>query len=536
MRHFGRQGTSEPDIRAIIISPTRELAEQIAVEAKKVTRSTGVIVQTAVGGSQKSLGLRRILNAGCHILVGTPGRLNDILSDPYSRVRAPNLSAFALDEADRLLDQGFAPEIQSIQDLLPSRKDVDRQTLLFSATVPQEVMHIVRKTMKHDFKFVRTVREGEQPTHLKVPQRLVRIGGFENQLPALVELCQRELQQPDAKTPFKAIVYFGATADVSLASGLMQRLQPRIDPTIPHSTLLVEMHARLDQRQRTRAAESFRNAKSAIMLSSDVTARGMDFPNVTHVIQVGLPPNEEQYVHRIGRTARGDKAGEGWLFVTDMEATEVRRRLRHMPLVKDTSLKTAQVDMKEEAQLPEEIAKILTKVAECTRRVPDALKAKAYLASLGIYSWVTNKQDLIDNMNNRSRYGWGMDTPPAVAAGLAAKLRLARVQGINIGSNSFSSDDAEGFRSGGRTEYGSRGFDREGGSGFGRRAGFGSRNFDRDGRSGSSEHAGYGSRGSHREGGFKSSGRDSHRSRSFDRSGGRNRQDHPRGTYKQEYR
>ena len=514
-----------------------------------------MIVQTAVGGTNKGLGLRKIKYEGCHILVGTPGRLNDLLSDPYSQVRAPNLSALALDEADRVLDQGFAPEIQNIQNLLPKRKDVDRQTLLFSATVPREVMQMVQKTMKRDYKFVRTVPEGEQQTHLKVPQRLVHVGGFENQLPALVELCHRELNQTDTKSPFKAIVYYSATADVSLASALMRMLQSRNDPTIPYTTTLVEMHARLDQRQRTRAAETFRNAKSAIMLSSDVTARGMDFPNVTHVIQIGLPPNEEQYVHRIGRTARGDKAGEGWLFVTDLEAREVRRKLSHMPLVKDTSLQTAQVDMKQEAQLPEPTAKILTKVAECTRMVPYELKAKSYMASLGIYAWVPRKQDLIDAMNNRSLYGWGMETPPAVGATLAAKLGLSKVQGINIGRARYSSDDSEdsrlvgdpgygsrGYNRGGgsgfgrRAEYGSRPYDREGGSGFGRRAEYGSRPYDREGGSRFGGRASHDDRGRDREGGFGSGGRDGSTSRSFDRSRGRDSQGFSQGTYQQPYR
>ncbi|KAJ8606152.1 hypothetical protein MRB53_041159 [Persea americana] len=102
----GPRATAD-DIRAIVISPTRELAEQIAVEAKRVVQGTGIIVQAAVGGTQKAQGLRAIQREGCHVLVGTPGRLQDILTDEYSRVEAPDLSALVLDEADRLLDQGF---------------------------------------------------------------------------------------------------------------------------------------------------------------------------------------------------------------------------------------------------------------------------------------------------------------------------------------------------------------------------------------------------------------------------------------------
>ena len=428
-----------------------------------MVRNTGILVQTAVGGTLKKQGLQRIRYSGCHVLIGTPGRLNDILSDPYSQVRAPNLSALVLDEADRLLDQGFAPEIQSIQDLLPNRRDVDRQTLLFSATIPREVLQVVRKTMKPDYKFIRTVKEGEQQTHMKVPQKVVRLNGFENQVPALVELCLGELQNPTRESPFKAIVFFNATADVCLTAAVLRQLQPRTQPTIPHSTLIIEMHARLGQNQRTRAAESFRNAKSAIMLSSDVTARGMDFPNVTHVIQIGLPTNEEQYVHRIGRTARGDKAGEGWLLVTSMEAAEARRKLSHMPLVQDTSLKTAQIDMAEEGQLPEVTARILTNVTQCTSVVPRELKVNSYMASLGIYSWFPNKQILIDALNARSRYGWSMDAPPPVKIGLAKKLGLSRVSGLVTARSSreeSSIDDHGGFQDERPGVYSSRGFDR----------------------------------------------------------------------------
>ena len=211
------------DIRAIIISPTRELAEQIAREAEKVTKNTGVVVQAAVGGNSKQAGLQKIRREGCHVLVGTPGRLNDLLSDPYSNVRAPNLSALVLDEADRLLDDGFAPEIRAIQNLLPQRHDTDRQTLLFSATVPREIMSIVRSTMKPNFKFVRTVQEGEQPTHEKVPQKLVFVRGMENFLPALVELCKRETAREDLD--FKALVYFNATAEVTLADATLRNLR-----------------------------------------------------------------------------------------------------------------------------------------------------------------------------------------------------------------------------------------------------------------------------------------------------------------------
>lgn len=468
---------SPPDIRAIIISPTRELAEQIAVEARKVTQGTGVIVQTAVGGTQKREGLRRIREQGCHILVGTPGRLEDLLSDPYSKVSAPNLSAFVLDEADRLLDQGFSQAIEDIQKHLPSRSDKDRQTLLFSATVPAEVMHMVRRTMKPDFKFVRTVQQGEQETHEKVPQKVSFTRGFDNVMPALVELC-KQAQQNLQGQPFKAIIYFGATAEVALAASTFARLRARgsdavlgRNPFYPAS--IIEMHGRLSQEQRTRAADAFRRSKSGILVSSDVTARGMDFPNVTHVIQVGIPQTREAYVHRIGRTARGDKGGEGWLLLTDLEKSEAKHRLRDLPLTLDTTLETAQIDMSQDAQLSASAAETLTQTIDASKLVDPALKEGAYLAALGQYNWSSAKQRMIESLNARAKYCWAMDTPPSISRRLASKLGYLGVEGVEIGSSRNYENDEDSFsRHGGHTsnnnsQHSSRG--RTGGRLFGDR-------------------------------------------------------------------
>ena len=453
-----RESTAATDIRAIIISPTRELAEQIALEAGKLVSKTNIIVQTAVGGSQKSFHLNKMRKEGCHILVGTPGRLNDLLSDPYSRVRAPNLSAFVLDEADRLLDQGFAPEIADIQRLLPNRKEVDRQTLLFSATVPREVMDIVRRTTKPDFKFVRTVQEGESQTHDRVPQKLVYVKGFENLLPSLLELCQREIKA--GIKPFKAIAYFNATAEATLAASTFRNLPGGRDGPLSDSKI-IEIHGKLTQGQRTNAADQFKRARSAILFSSDVTARGMDFPNVTHVIQIGIPVSRDTYVHRIGRTARADKEGEGWLFATPIERIEIRHRLKLLPLNIDTSIESAKVDMTQDAELPESIALNLTQIMQASSRVPTHEKSAAYMASLGIFQWLHDKQSLIDAMNGRAKYQWAMDLPPPVSHGIVQKLGLSRVMGLNIGSNteprSVGRPTEQGFGRSGNDRHGAGG-------------------------------------------------------------------------------
>lgn len=504
----------QPDIRAIIISPTRELAEQIAVEAKKLVAHTQLKVQTAVGGTQKSMHLRQLQYEGCHILVGTPGRLQDVLSDPHSGVDAPNLDAFVLDEADRLLDQGFAPEIQKIHDeCLPSKAVKDRQTLMFSATMPAEVIQTVKRLMKRDFKFVKTVSEGDAQTHEKIPQKAVNLVGMQNMLPALVELIQREVEvgKKNGK-PFKAIVFFNANAEVLLWYEMFQDLVGRSVQTEDsplRGLKTVQMHARLTQSARTRNSDYFRRTQSGIMFSSDVSARGMDFPNVTHVIQVGLATNRENYIHRIGRTGRGDKTGEAWLFTTPVDSQEAAYRLKGLPIERDTSLQSAKVDMTQDGQVPASVARILTASLAAAKASSAKVRGDAYRGLIGTFGWA-RKPTLIAELNNMAKYLWGMDRPPAIAPGLAQKLGLMRVSGVNVGSvdpaelEETRSQFSDSNRGGGRG-----GFDRGGGRG----------GFDRGGNRGGFDRAGGRGgfdRGGGREGFNRGGGRGG-----FDRGGGR---------------
>ncbi|KAI9674227.1 MAG: hypothetical protein M1817_002045 [Caeruleum heppii] len=457
-----RRRVKATDIRAIIISPTRELAEQIAAEARRVTEGLGVVVQIAVGGTAKRSALTEMQRRGCHLLVATPGRLKDILSDPRSGVDAPDLQNLVLDEADRLLDQGFSQDLLEIMGMLPDKTASKRQTLMFSATVPQEVMQMVRQTMQPTFHFLRTVEEGETPTLERVPQKLVAVRGWENMLPTLLELCSRQMAASHDDMPFKAIVYLNATANVGLAASTFRNLRPagagHFGNKHPlHPTEIIEMHARLSQAQRTRNSEQFRNATNAILFSSDVTARGMDFPNVTHVIQLGAPPERESYVHRIGRTARGNKDGEGWLFASEVEMSETRKRLKGLPLRPDTSLGCAGLDMSQPANVPDHVAENLTAVGEASKLVSSEDKSKAFLAYLGSYGFLDRRQ-LLESLNRLSQYGWGMSSPPSIPPMLVRKLgltRLAQEGLLTVGEARSASSRSDGPRGGGRPGFGS---------------------------------------------------------------------------------
>ncbi|KAL4880994.1 P-loop containing nucleoside triphosphate hydrolase protein [Aspergillus karnatakaensis] len=499
------------DIRTIIISPTRELAEQIAVEARRVAAGSGLIIQTAVGGTQKRQKLEEIRRQGCHILVATPGRLRDILSDEYSGIRAPKLSSFVLDEADRLLDEGFAPELMEIQQLLPDPATVDRQTLMFSATLAPEVKTMVRRTMKPEFSFVKCVDDNEVPTHLSVPQKVVPLNGLENMIPALLELSKQNLNAP---RPFKAIVYLNATKHVNTVYEIFDRLLTNPEDRRSGHPLgrmfRGEIHSRLTQAARTRVASVFRKCTSGILFSSDVTARGMDFPDVTHVIQVGVPRSREDYIHRLGRTARAGRTGEGWVFLHPQEIPTFRRMVRDIPMDKDeTSLSTASFDMARNKVDPkaqdftalDETSQTLVQVDAAAAQVPFSLKEEAVVAHMAtIMSSFKDKRDLQDAVKDLCVHGYNLPGLPSLSRGMASNLGFSRDNGFNVRSgggggprnNSFggrnfggrnasgrSFDDRYGGRDsrGGNNSYGrnNRDFGRSGGSGYGDRGHAGQR-------------------------------------------------------------
>ena len=423
-----RQSKATIDIQSLIISPTRELAEQIAKEAQRMVKDTGIKVGLSVGGTGRSGALRDMERFGCHIMVGTPGRLNDLLSDKYTKVKAPRLNSFVLDEADRLLDDGFGPAIEEIYRYLPGKLEVDRQTLMFSATMGPEVRGMVRKFMKEDFRTVQTIAQGETQTHENVPQHVIVTHGLENQMPALLELAKRESNESQA---FKAIVFFNTAATATLAMQIWSRSSLAEKTDIPG----LVMHARLTQGTRTRTSDKFRKSTRAIMFASDVAARGMDFPNVTHVIQIGVPKDRDTYIHRIGRTGRAGKEGQGWLFLSPWDKSHYSSKLRNLPIKQNNSIETAKVDMSEALSIPQATAEILSDSIQAAKNVEYTYKSSAFLSLLS-EGTSTDKSTLINALNRLSIYGWGLDPPPAVSRALAAKTGFSRVVEMNIGNDS----------------------------------------------------------------------------------------------------
>ncbi|KAF5682262.1 putative dead-box precursor CYT-19 [Fusarium denticulatum] len=444
-----RRKARSDDIRGIILSPTRELAEQIAVEARRLVSHTGLVVQCAVGGTDKRSMLHQTRRHGCHLLVATPGRLNDLLQDTSSGIDAPNLAALVLDEADRMLDVGFERELNEIIKCLPKPEEKVRQTMLVSATIPDSVIRLARNMVRaNDFEFVQTIPENESLTHDKVPQHIVPVSSWSQVFPTLFELLEREaatIKETPGAMPLKAIVYFNTTALVELAGELFyqQRQNAKNDRGFAPYFASYVMQSKLNQQQRQKAADRFREARSGVLLSSDVTARGMDFPNVTHVIQIDTPRERESYIHRLGRTGRQNKEGQGWLIIPNSSVRNARKMLQGLPIQQNSSLSSAETDVAGGETTPHH-----EKTKALFGTLPRSLLATAYMSMFGM---ANNKQEIAEEVNEWTRLGWGWEKPPSVSHMWAQKLGLANTPGMQISDGSQRFGDRSGGRFGDRS-------------------------------------------------------------------------------------
>jgi ATP-dependent RNA helicase MSS116 len=322
MAAMSNRSKNRSDICCLVISPTRELASQIGAETEKLLSFHKKEIQkvvVCVGGTNKNKDVRSLAGT-TPIVVATPGRLLDHLQNGGLAERMARLDSLILDEADQLLDMGFRPDIERILRLLqPSRQT--RQTLLFSATIPDSVSEIANIALRKGYNFVDTVGQESEQTHKHVQQQ-VMITPQELQIQALANILERETNNK----PYKIMVFF-TTARLT---GFMAELFNSVSSQTGYDVL--EIHSRKSQKQREKASDKFRKQKNAIMFSSDVTARGMDYPDVTFVLQIGLT-DRSQYIHRLGRTARAGKDGKGGLLLTDYEEFHmVKKELNDMPL------------------------------------------------------------------------------------------------------------------------------------------------------------------------------------------------------------
>jgi ATP-dependent RNA helicase MSS116, mitochondrial len=222
---------------------------------------------------------------------------------------------------------GFRPDIDAIVDFFP--KIPMRQTFLFSATVSPAIRQIAREVLHKDHVFIDVVPKDDSPVHAHIPQHFTVVPDTREQLPYLFRLIAHDqLANPGSS---KIMVFLNTTKQTQLFTTLLRELSKT---TLPARTRIYEIHSKRSQFQRTAASDAFRRDHSgaAVLVTSDVSARGIDYPGVTRVIQVGIPASTEQYIHRIGRTGRAGKGGRADLILLPFEQNFVRYQLSDLPI------------------------------------------------------------------------------------------------------------------------------------------------------------------------------------------------------------
>jgi ATP-dependent RNA helicase DDX3X len=281
--NFGRQRKAYPT--SLILAPTRELVSQIFDESRKFAYRSWVRPCVVYGGADIGSQLRQI-ERGCDLLVATPGRLVDLIE--RGRISLVNIKYLVLDEADRMLDMGFEPQIRRIvegEDMPPVQA---RQTLMFSATFPRDIQMLARDFLK-EYIFLSVGRVGS--TSENITQKVEYV------------------EDPDKRSVLLDILHTHG-AGLTLIFVETKRMADSLsDFLINQGFPATSIHGDRTQREREKALEMFRNGRCPILVATAVAARGLDIPNVTHVVNYDLPTDIDDYVHRIGRTGRAGNTG-----------------------------------------------------------------------------------------------------------------------------------------------------------------------------------------------------------------------------------
>ncbi|MFC2770166.1 MAG: DEAD/DEAH box helicase [Streptococcus gordonii] len=283
--------TDNPAVQALVIAPTRELAVQSQEELFRFGRSKGVKVRSVYGGSSIEKQIKA-LKSGAHIVVGTPGRLLDLIK--RKALKLNQIETLILDEADEMLNMGFLEDIESIISRVPE----ERQTLLFSATMPDAIKRIGVKFMK-------------EPEHVKIAAKELT-----TELVDQYYIRVKENEKFDTMTRLMDV----EQPELSIVFGRTKRRVDELTRGLKIRGFRAEgIHGDLDQGKRLRVLRDFKNGNLDVLVATDVAARGLDISGVTHVYNYDIPQDPESYVHRIGRTGRAGKSGQSITFVAPNE-------------------------------------------------------------------------------------------------------------------------------------------------------------------------------------------------------------------------
>ncbi|KAG2501074.1 hypothetical protein HYH03_000893 [Edaphochlamys debaryana] len=410
-------------VSVLVLSPTRELARQIQTEAHKLlTFQPQLHSMVVYGGVDVKKNIRAIKARMPDILVATPGRCWDLLTqthDPSVNSLLDSTRVLVLDEADNLLDMGFRPQITKILNRLPP--PAQRQTYLFSATFPTDVKSLANVALKREHKHVDAVGE-DVATHSHVEASSLVVPPAQLQVQLLGLLAAHMAEDPE----YKIIVFLPTAnltaffADLFTAAGVQG---------------VMAIHSRKSQAQRDKASAQFRAGSRMVLFSSDVSARGVDYPNVSYVVQCGAPSNREQYIHRAGRTGRAGRAGQGTLLLSDFERPFLNK-LQDLPITPVEPFPAGPIDAPPPA-VPAALARDPAGVlARATASVDYQSRAKAYQSFLGYYKSheviKLRSEAVVATANAYAAQVLACASPPGLLAKTVGKMGLKGVAGVNI--------------------------------------------------------------------------------------------------------
>ena len=289
------KAVTQPNI--LVISPTRELAQQVCQDAIALVRHMkGVRVAAIMGGMPFGKQIQQL--KGAQVVVATPGRLLDLVN--RRQIKLDQVDALIVDEADRMLDLGFSEDLEAIGELAANRK----QTLMFSATFAPRIITLAERMMNNP---VRIAIETGHSTNTDITQTLHWTDGFEHKKKLLTHWLSDESVD-------QAVVFASTQEDTDMLA----------EELAEAGLSVVALHGAMPQTVRNRRLRSIREGRAKILVATDVAARGLDVPTISHVINFGLPMKNEDYVHRIGRTGRAGRTGNAITLATYRERGKIR--------------------------------------------------------------------------------------------------------------------------------------------------------------------------------------------------------------------
>ena len=279
-------------VQAIILTPTRELARQVTAEVERIVHYRGIRLVAVYGGAPMATQIRK-LEGGAQIVVGTPGRVIDLLDRGILRIGS--VKTVILDEADQMLDIGFLPDIRRILRSTPR----ERQTALFTATVPMMIRRLIYSYLRDP----QWIRVGNESEPVETVRQMYCEVAQQDKLSAMMEMLD---SIDDGE---QTLVFRRRQQDVEWLVRALKRKGVAVEA----------IHGGLPQGERNAVMQAFRDGKLKLLVSTNLTSRGIDVPAVAHVINYDIPEQVEEYVHRIGRTARMGRDGTATTFVSEWD-------------------------------------------------------------------------------------------------------------------------------------------------------------------------------------------------------------------------